>query len=133
MRLLACAALVLVVAGCAPKREPGFSSISEPGIAGGSSPGSASPPKTNHTPVGAPIFTPDISLAGKVVRVNEGARFVVLEFPIGRMAQIDQRLFVYHNGLKSGEVKITGPQKDDRIVADLVTGEAFAGDEVRDK
>jgi len=49
------------------------------------------------------------------------------------MAMVEQRLFVYHNGLKAGEVKVTGPQTDDHIVADLITGEAQTGDEVRDQ
>jgi len=32
-----------------------------------------------------------------------------------------------------GEVKVTGPQRDNDTVADLVTGTAQAGDEVRDQ
>jgi hypothetical protein len=80
---------------------------------------------------GPAILTPDNTLAGKVVRVNESARIAVLEFPLGRMAAIDQRLFAYHQGLKAGEVKVTGPQQDDRIVADVISGEVKAGDEVR--
>ncbi len=35
--------------------------------------------------------------------------------------------------MKVGEVKITGPQQDNNIVADLVTGEAQVGDDVRDQ
>ena len=35
---------------------------------------------------------------------------------------MDQILFLYRDGLKVGEVKITGPQRDNDIVADLVTG-----------
>ena len=31
------------------------------------------------------------------------------------------------------EVKITGPQLDENIVADIVAGDAEAGDEVRDR
>jgi hypothetical protein len=34
--------------------------------------------------------------------------------------------------LKVGEVRVSGPQRDDNIVADLVTGTAAAGDEVRE-
>ena len=80
-----------------------------------------------------PIVTPETGLAGKVIVYNDPGRFVVLTFPIGRMPQIGSRLFVYRESLKVGEIKITGPQRDDNIVADLVTGEARAGDEVRDK
>jgi hypothetical protein len=63
--------------------------------------------------------------------VNTTARFVVLNFPIEKMAAVEQRLNVYRRGLKVGEVKVTGPQREDNIVADLVAGEAEVGDEVR--
>jgi len=79
------------------------------------------------------IVTPDASLRGKVSRYNEAGRFVVLEFPIAHLPGVGQKLFVYRNGLKIGEVKVTGPQRDDRTVADLTTGEAQAGDEVREQ
>lgn len=97
------------------------------------------PPATNtkaeQSPAKAspPIITPDTSLIGKVARYNEAGRFVVLEFPIARMPGNGQKLFVYRNTLKVGEVKITGPQRDDRTVADLTTGEAQPGDEVREQ
>jgi hypothetical protein len=80
-----------------------------------------------------PIVTPDNSLTARVASYNATGRFVVLSFPIGQMPNMDQTLFLYRNGLKAGEVKITGPQRDNDIVADLVTGTAQAGDEVRDQ
>ena len=43
------------------------------------------------------------------------------------------RVAALGGALKVGEVKITGPQRDDHIVGDLTTGEAQVGDEVRDK
>lgn len=80
-----------------------------------------------------PIVTPDNSLTARVVSYNSAGRFVVLDFPVGRMPRLEQSLFLYRNGMKVGEVKITGPQQDNNIVADLVTGEAQVGDEVRDQ
>ena len=68
-----------------------------------------------------------------MARYNDAGRFVVLEFPVGHMPASEQRLFVYRGGLKVGEIKVTGPQRDDHIVADLTGGEAQAGDEVRDR
>jgi hypothetical protein len=79
------------------------------------------------------IVTPDNSLTAKVVSYNAAGRFVVLGFPVGQMPRLEQTLFLYRNGLKVGEVKITGPQRDINIVADLLTGEAQVGDEVRDQ
>jgi len=80
-----------------------------------------------------PIVTPDNSLTARVVSYNASGRFVVLGFPVGQMPKPDQSLFLYRDGMKVGEVKITGPQRENNIVADLVTGEAQVGDEVRDQ
>ena len=54
-------------------------------------------------------------------------------FAVGQMPMLEQKLNVYRGGLKTGEVRITGPQRDDNIVADIVVGDAAAGDEVRDR
>ena len=79
------------------------------------------------------IVTPENSLNGKVVRYNDAGRFVVLDFPLGHTPQSEQRMFVYRRGLKVGEVKISDWQRENLIVADLTTGEAKEGDEVRSK
>lgn len=79
------------------------------------------------------IVTPDNSLTARVVAYNSVGRFVVLSFPVGRMPAMNESLFLYRNGLKVAEIKITGPQQDNNTVADLVTGDAQVGDEVRDQ
>ncbi len=79
------------------------------------------------------IITPDDSLAATVVSVNTIGRFVVLDFPTSQLPKMQQTLFIYRAGLKTAEVKITGPQQDNNIVADLVSGEAKVGDTVRDQ
>jgi hypothetical protein len=80
------------------------------------------------------IVTPDNSLTARVVRYNADFRYVVLSFPPGRMPKLEQSLFLYRDGMKVGEVKITGPQdSNNNIVADLITGEAQVGCEVRDQ
>jgi hypothetical protein len=80
-----------------------------------------------------PIVTPDNSLTAKVASYNPVGRFVVLSFPVGQMPQMNQTLFLYRGGLKVAELKITGPQSDNNTVADLVSGDAQVGDEVRDQ
>ena len=80
-----------------------------------------------------PIVTPDTSLTAKVASYNATGRFAVLSFPVGHLPAMDQTLFLYRDGLKVGEVKVTGPQRDNDTVADLITGTAQAGDEVRDQ
>jgi len=77
------------------------------------------------------IVTPEQGWVGKVALVNSVGRFVVLNFPLGKMAAADQRMNLYRRGLKVGEVKVTGPAREENIVADLVAGEAEVGDEAR--
>lgn len=77
------------------------------------------------------IVTPETMLMGRVVRVNENARYAVLNFPVGTMPANDTRMSVYRRGLKVAEVKVTGPQENDNTVADILNGEVQAGDELR--
>ena len=79
------------------------------------------------------IVTPDLSLSAKVVSVNLVGRFVVLNFPAGQLPKTGQPFFLYRAGLKTAEVKITGPQQENNTVADLVSGDARVGDTVRDE
>ena len=116
---------VFAVAGCFGKKpsEPVFPPISD----------ATSPPGSTSGPNHKLIVTLENTLVGKVAMVNLSARFVVLNFPIGHMPAIEQHLNLWRHGLKVGEVKVTGPQQDDNIVADLVSGDAELGDDVRDR
>jgi hypothetical protein len=77
------------------------------------------------------LVTPDLSSTGRVVSVNAVGRFVVLKFPTGRLPAVGQVLSVYREGLKVGELRVSGPQRDDHIVADIAAGEVRVGDTVR--
>ncbi len=110
----------LVVGGCA--RQPGPSPAASPAGAPGT------PSATEHQPA----VTPERGLNGKVSWVNSNLRFVVLTFPVGQMPAVDRRLSIYRHDLKVGEVKVCGPRNQDSIVADIVAGEAAAGDSVRE-
>jgi hypothetical protein len=109
---LSCATLLL--AGCAHNAPASNPSMS---------PGNAPPPRA--------IIKPDLQTSGQVAMVNSEARFVVLSFPPGPVPQPDQRLNVYRNGLKVGEVKVSGPQHENDTVADIVAGDVQVRDEVR--
>jgi hypothetical protein len=113
MRRLVCwLAGGLILAGCASDKDAGTK------------------PTTKKRP-NKVIVTPDNTLIGKVVRVNNNVRIAVLNFPIGKLPPVGSRFNVYRQGLKVGEIKVSGPQQDENIVADIATGEVQVGDELR--
>jgi len=105
----------LLMVGCSSSKDPKFAEI--PG----------GPSAAN------PVVKPANIISGKVASYNRVGRFAVLNFPVTQMPAVGQTLSIFRDNLKVGEVKITGPQKDDNIVGDLVKGEAQAGDQVRDR
>jgi hypothetical protein len=79
-----------------------------------------------------PVITPDFQPVGKVTRVDLDGRFVIISFSPDQMPKSEERLNIYHNGLKVAEVKVDGKwQRDNNTVADIVTGDVQAGDEAR--
>lgn len=80
-----------------------------------------------------PIVTPDNSLSATVVRYNSVGRFVVLSFPVGQMPQAGQTFFLYREGMKVGAVQIDAQRQDNDVVADITSGDAQVGDEVREQ
>jgi hypothetical protein len=141
MKMLASILLLVTLAwvGCAGKKKAVFSSVPgpSPGIAGSLPEPTPPPPAREQKKAPAKktdlIVTPAKALNGKVATYNDVGRFVVLDFPNGRLPAVEQRMFVYRGGLKVGEVKINSWQRDHYVVADLASGEAQSGDEVREK
>jgi hypothetical protein len=68
---------------------------------------------------------------GKVASVNAGLRFVVIDFGFNPVPQVDQRMSIYRQGQKVGEIKISSQARNNIIAADITAGEASVGDEVR--
>jgi hypothetical protein len=122
-----CAALLLVLSltGCFWRRERTQAHFAPVGVS--DSPTNA--PDTNNVFTITPAQGPN----GHIASVNANLNFAVVTFPIGQMAQKDSLLYVYRNGNKAAELKVTGPQQDDNTVADIVSGVALPGDEVREK
>ena len=116
----------ILLSGCFGKHKPepqfpgpvGASSSQQPVV-------SAANPKL--------IVTPGKALVGKVAFVHPTARFVVINFPVGHLPAVEQHFNLYRAGLKVGEAKITGPQYDDNVVADLLAGDSEIGDQARDR
>jgi hypothetical protein len=78
-----------------------------------------------------PVVTQETMLVGKVISVKADLGFAVLNFPVGSVPGFDRHLSVYRQGVKIGEVKVTGPQQEDNIVGDIVSGQVQPGDEIR--
>ena len=76
--------------------------------------------------------TLDEAVMGTVVSVNPALRFLVMDFPVRKLPVLEQRLNVYRNGQKVGEVKVTGPGRDTTIAGDILVGVVQVGDEVRE-
>jgi hypothetical protein len=99
---------------------------------------SSRPASTSNTPARpAPIpvaanpgliVTPGGTVAGRVALVNARARFVVLSYPMGAVPPVGKQLHIYRNGLKVGEVRVTGPVMDINTSADIIAGECEQGD-----
>lgn len=127
---------VMLATGCALRRNngPAFSNPPETAAAAAPTAGvQPAPPAKKAGPESKLIVTPSKMLVGTVSTYNTAGRFVVMDFPVGKLPVQDQVMFLYRQGLKVGEVKITGPERDHMTVADLIAGEAQRGDEVRDK
>jgi len=97
----------------------------------------ADPPPFTPLPVNAAtsklIVEPGEGIDGKVELVDAQGRFAVLNFPLGQMPATGNSLNAYRHGVKVGEVTITGPQRDDNTVADVISGDLKTGDSVRNR
>lgn len=78
-----------------------------------------------------PVIKADLRAWGNVVKINTDARFVVIAFEPGTVPSAGKHMNIYRNGVKVGEVNITGPQQENDIVADIVSGDIQIHDEAR--
>lgn len=118
MRLVLLCFLCAILAGCAGSKPVDGESALPVGSKGAVKPNA--------------IVTPGGTLPGRVALVNAHAGYVVLTFPLGSAPTTDKKLNVYRAGLKMAEIKITSQRRDNAIIADIVTGECQAGDEVKE-
>ena len=79
------------------------------------------------------IVNADNGLGGKVASADESGRFVILNFPLGQMPRVDSTMTLYRHGVKSATIKITGPQRDDNVAADVLSGIPAEGDSAREE
>lgn len=127
---------VAMATGCTPPATPPAKIPTEANTpAQTSSTAPASPAlRTNRVtlPARYPAFNPINPVQGRVTFLNEKSRFVIVDFAFYQMPRVGQRLGVYRRDVRIGEVRISGPTDGTAIVADLMSGEAGLGDQVRE-
>ena len=77
------------------------------------------------------VIAPARSTVGHVASVNEQAKIVVVDFPIGQVPPDGTRLSVFRAGQKVGEVKMSEWTADNLRVGDILAGTVQKDDEVR--
>lgn len=73
----------------------------------------------------------EIQTSGQVVMVRSEFKFVVIDFGISSVPPQGQRMGVYRNNVKVGEVIIGWQREGSTVVADVIAGDVRVGDEVR--
>ena len=92
----------------------------------------ATPPKSAKSPPPTgPVIEPVAAFTGKIVLVNPGLKYVVIEGVIGRLPPTETALNVYRDGQKVGAVVVSNQARGANFAADVSQGEARVGDTVR--
>ena len=98
-------------------------------------PGPAAGAESKATGTNAVVLPPPIEpldgAVGRVVRVQSELRFVVVDYSLNRMPEPDRMLAVYRGGEVVGRLKAGRFRRETTLVADIVSGSAAEGDEVR--
>jgi hypothetical protein len=86
--------------------------------------------KTNPgQPASQPVQA--VNAEGRVMLVDQGLGFVVLNFTFSRLPPAEQKFFVYRGNQQVGEVVTTSMTDETFLVADINKGDIRAGDIVR--
>jgi hypothetical protein len=77
------------------------------------------------------VLTPFGSAVGRITSVNQQVKIAVVSFPVGQVPAAGGRYSVFRAGQKVGELKLSEETADTLRVADITSGSAQVGDEVR--
>ena len=81
--------------------------------------------------IAAPPVRAITLLRGKVLSANTDLHFAVVDFTSSHFPAVGQRLGIFRNNAKVGEIRMSGPFQNGNAVGDLIDGEAMVGDDVR--
>ena len=148
--LVGCA-LFLVLVGCAPATPPRRSwsaamsptnavahtnrlspSRSGPLASGAAPMAGTAASATNPVLPRYPIVKVVDRSTGRVATVSTQALFVVVDFGFNPLPRPEQRLTVFRTNQPVGTLRMTGAPNGSFMAADIMSGEARPGDEVRD-
>jgi hypothetical protein len=127
--------LAILIAGCASSdsktaegERPAVATIPSKGggLVRDSQPSDAQS-KTN-SPENATLVLPT---SGRIHSVNPGLQFVVIDYTLGGVPALQSLLPVYRGDQKVGQVRLTGPERNGFVAADVVEGILQNDDEVR--
>jgi len=93
-----------------------------------SAPDSGSSTSSSAPTPPAPVVLP---ASGKVFRTLPGFQFVIIDYTLGGMPPLESVLSVYRGDQKVGSVRLTGPERNGFVAADIVEGFLQVDDEVR--
>lgn len=120
----------IVLTGCRAPEDPDRPASSGPVSTkgGGLLRPAASPTETTNTaPAGATV----LPASGRVHSLNPGLRFLVADYTLGGMPPLHSRLGVYRNDERIGEIRLSGPERNGFVAADILEGILQVGDEIR--
>lgn len=69
--------------------------------------------------------------SGRIHSVNPGLQFVVVDYTIGGAPPMQSLVPVYRGNQKIGQLRLTGPERNGFVAADVVEGIVQIDDEVR--
>jgi hypothetical protein len=76
-------------------------------------------------------LTPATQALGKIVLVNAGLRYVVIDVGVAGVPKVGERMQVFRGDERVGEVRISKESSGSDIAADIILGELQVGDQVR--
>ncbi len=95
---------------------------------GGERLASLGPAPATNAPPANPILLPT---NGRVHSINSALRFVVIDYTLGGLPPLQSRLQVFRNDEKVGEVRLSGPERNGFVAADILDGFIQVDDQVR--
>jgi hypothetical protein len=83
--------------------------------------------RTNQTEINAVV----LPTSGRIHSTHPGLQFVVVDYTLGGTPPLQSLLPVYRGEHKVGQIRLTGPERNGFVAADVVEGILQIDDEVR--